>query len=326
MQTTQKVDVSTDKREWHPSPLPGQVVLVTSVDRDGRPNVATKSWITMVAFGPPPVLVFGCNMHHATAQNIRATGELVVNVPGDDLAQACWAIGTDPVPAGTDRFAAHGLTPIESTRVRPPRIAECRAHLECELHSMREWGSEVAVFGRIVAASLDEALTVGDEDERYRALRPFFFLESGWLAGLGAARPVQGDSAAPDHPLTILAVADLARSVAFYREAFGWPARVEVPVYVELALPDGRGLGLYAREGFAINTGQAPAAIAPGAITGTEIYLRTSDIVTAIARIQGAGARALSPLAPRPWGDDAAYFADPDGNVVVLATPSPAGA
>ena len=44
---------------------------------------------------------------------------------------------------------------------------------------------------------------------------------------------------APRHVLTILAVRDLERSVAFYRAAFGWPARVEVPAYVEFELPGG---------------------------------------------------------------------------------------
>ena len=32
-------------------------------------------------------------------------------------------------------------------------------------------------------------------------------------------------------------------------------------------------------------------------------------------------ARELSKLAPRDWGEQAAYFADPDGNVIVAARP-----
>jgi hypothetical protein len=39
----------------------------------------------------------------------------------------------------------------------------------------------------------------------------------------------------------------LARSKAFYRAAFGWPARVKTPAYVEVEPPDGRGL--HQREG-----------------------------------------------------------------------------
>jgi catechol 2,3-dioxygenase-like lactoylglutathione lyase family enzyme len=47
------------------------------------------------------------------------------------------------------------------------------------------------------------------------------------------------------HVLMILAVAELERAVRFYCDTFGWSPRVETPAYVELELPDGRGLGLY---------------------------------------------------------------------------------
>ena len=125
----------------------------------------------------------------------------------------------------------------------------------------------------------------------------------------------------PRHVLTILAVAHRQRSVAFYREAFGWPARVDAPIYTELELPDGRGLGLYQRENFAHNTGQAPHVIPDGAISGTEVYLHCDDLEATIARLENAGARLLSAAAPREWGDEAAYYADPDGNVLVVARP-----
>lgn len=130
----------------------------------------------------------------------------------------------------------------------------------------------------------------------------------------------------PHHILTILAVLDLDKAVAFYRAAFGWVPRVEVPVYVEFELPDGRGLGLYIRDGFAHNTGQAPAPIEEGAITGTEIYLHCADPAAVAEQLKAAGARELSALAPRDWGDEAAYYADPDGNVLVVARPLPATA
>lgn len=125
----------------------------------------------------------------------------------------------------------------------------------------------------------------------------------------------------PRHVLTILAVADVDRSLDFYTRAFGWPLRTRVPVYAELELPDGNGLGLYARGAFARNTGQAPQPTAAGAISGTEIYLRCDDLEPAVHRVEVAGGRILSPALPRDWGDRAAYFADPDGNVVVLAVP-----
>jgi predicted ester cyclase/predicted enzyme related to lactoylglutathione lyase len=144
-----------------------------------------------------------------------------------------------------------------------------------------------------------------------------------WGEWNGEAILAEIDAAAvtPHHDLTILAVADVERSARFYRGAFGWPTRVEVPAYVELEQGKGRALGLYLREGFARNTGLAPRAVPSGAISGTEIYLRCPDLDTAIARIEEAGARRLSPRAAKDWGDEAAYYADPDGNVVVVARP-----
>jgi predicted enzyme related to lactoylglutathione lyase len=120
----------------------------------------------------------------------------------------------------------------------------------------------------------------------------------------------------------ILAVEDLIRAVRFYRAAFGWVQTVDGAIYAEFALPDDQRLGLYARAGFERNVGQAPLKGRRGEITGTEFYLYVDDLAAAIARVEAAGSRALSPRAQRAWGDEAAYFADPDGNVIVLARPN----
>lgn len=125
-----------------------------------------------------------------------------------------------------------------------------------------------------------------------------------------------------DFTLVILAVADLTRAIGFYRTAFGWTQTVDVPVYAEFQTPGGMRFGLYQRRAFAANTGQVPHEIPAGDLSPTEVYLHVDDLSGAIARLEAAGARCLSPCASRNWGDDAAYFADPDGNVVVVARPS----
>lgn len=130
---------------------------------------------------------------------------------------------------------------------------------------------------------------------------------------------MQQTTSNPTLALVILAARDLAAMKAFYRELLGWPQVVDVPVYAEFRDQGGPRLGLYAEDGFARNIGLAPEP-ARG-ITRTEIYLHCGDLEAAIARATAAGARPLSPLAPRDWGDEAAYFADPEGNVVVLGRP-----
>lgn len=123
----------------------------------------------------------------------------------------------------------------------------------------------------------------------------------------------------PRLSLVILAVRDLARARRFYDGAFGWTVAVEVPVYVEYALPDGARLGLYQRDAFAKNTGAPAAPRLAAHTTSTELYLSVDDLDVALARLEAQGAPCRSPAAPRPWGDTAAYYEDPDGNVVVVA-------
>ena len=124
------------------------------------------------------------------------------------------------------------------------------------------------------------------------------------------------------HVLTIIAVTDLAASQRFYDQAFAWTRPVDTPVYTEYALPGGQRLGHCAREGFARNTGQLPLALAAGELNSTELYFYVDDMEAAVTSLVGAGARQLSELAARDCGDVAAYYADPDGNVIVVATPA----
>ena len=125
----------------------------------------------------------------------------------------------------------------------------------------------------------------------------------------------------PSLALVILAVPELAPAVRFYRDAFGWPQVVDAPSYAEFSHPGGQRLGLYQRDGFALNVGRAPHRLPEGALAPTELYFYAEDLEAAIGRLAAAGAKPLSPLAPRAWGDEAAYFEDPCGNVLVLARP-----
>jgi uncharacterized glyoxalase superfamily protein PhnB len=49
------------------------------------------------------------------------------------------------------------------------------------------------------------------------------------------------------------------------------------------------------------------------------LYVHTDDLEGAEARLQAAGATPLSERAVRGWGHQAAYYADPDGNIVAVA-------
>ena len=120
----------------------------------------------------------------------------------------------------------------------------------------------------------------------------------------------------------IFAVTDLERSLDFYERAFGWPRndRIDYGNYVELLTPDGAALGLFEREGFAGLVGARPAVVPEGEVAPAYVYVRVDDVEPAVARIERAGGRPLTPLAAQSWGERAAWFADPDGNAVAVAS------
>lgn len=70
-----KAAFDVDKHRWHPSVLPGQIVLVSTVNENREPNLAPKIWLTMAAFAGP-ILAFGCNTEHTTYRNVVATGDV----------------------------------------------------------------------------------------------------------------------------------------------------------------------------------------------------------------------------------------------------------
>jgi catechol 2,3-dioxygenase-like lactoylglutathione lyase family enzyme len=121
----------------------------------------------------------------------------------------------------------------------------------------------------------------------------------------------------------VFAVEDVPRSVEFYERAFGWPRndRIDFEEYVELLPPDGGSLGLYRRDGYARMTHATPAPTSEAEVSPAYLYVRVPDVRDTIGRLEQAGARPLAPLAPRVWGEEAAWFADPDGNVVAVAQP-----
>ena len=117
------------------------------------------------------------------------------------------------------------------------------------------------------------------------------------------------------HVLTILAVRDLEKSSKLYDQVFRWDKQVDVPVYIEYRLPDGNRLGLYNRESFSKNTGQLPISVPKGQIAPTELYLQCDDLEEVIERMNEAGAKQLSPISVRDWGDEASGI-DSGGNDV----------
>ncbi len=158
--------------------VPRPIAWVTTVDDAGRVNLAPFSFFQAVGAEPPSVIVsIGRHRDGAfkdTGVNLRATGECVVNVVTDELAEAMnLTAGADPF--GVDEMARAGLTPAPCRHVAPPRVAESPVALECRLAQEVPIGDTenayfVAVL-EVLAFHVDDAL-YGDGRIDPRLLRP----------------------------------------------------------------------------------------------------------------------------------------------------------
>src|ERR1700732_1060041 len=116
------------------SVTPRPIAWVTSVDREGRVNLAPFSFFN--AFGAdPPVVVFGPNRKKDgskkdTLANIEAMGEFVVNVAVAKLAEQM-NLSSKELPYGESEIELTGLSVVPSRKVTPPRLAESPLHMEC---------------------------------------------------------------------------------------------------------------------------------------------------------------------------------------------------
>ena len=120
----------------------------------------------------------------------------------------------------------------------------------------------------------------------------------------------------------IFGVTDLDRSREFYDRAFGWPRNPLVAGfsnYVEYLVPQGGSVGLYARDGYAAEVGAQPVEIGDERVSPSYLYVRVEDVDATVHSIKAAGGQPLSALADRAWGERAAWFADPDRNVIAVA-------
>lgn len=122
------------------------VALLSTLNVDGTANLAPMSSTIFVSWR----CVLGLQANSKTVENLRRTGEMVINMAAvhqvsavDKLARTT---GTEVVPADKlargfryekHKFAVAGLTPVASETIAPPRVLECPIQLEARLVAER---------------------------------------------------------------------------------------------------------------------------------------------------------------------------------------------
>ncbi|HET9830799.1 MAG TPA: flavin reductase family protein, partial [Vicinamibacterales bacterium] len=118
----------------------------------------------------PPVVGF-CPVWRTPAKdtitNVRATREFVVNIVGEDIAEAMNVCSAE-FPPDVDEFQQSNLTPVPSVVVKPPRVKDSKINMECSLLQIVDFSEKPhggsLVLGQIVRLHVDDEII----DEGYK--------------------------------------------------------------------------------------------------------------------------------------------------------------
>lgn len=117
----------------------------------------------------------------------------------------------------------------------------------------------------------------------------------------------------------ILAVADVPRSVAFYRDHLGFAVDAEYddPPYASLSRA-GMRLSI-AEQGHPADDRPGVDMAAPDPTRAAAVVvLEVSEALAVHAQLQAAGVDILAPVFSPPWGGHRFFLRDPDGHLVEI--------
>src|SRR5579863_4390076 len=150
--------------------IPRPVALVSTIDANGNVNLAPFSFFAGVGSAPPTVLFCpalrpagagNAGQRKDTLRNVEETREFVINVVSESIAAQANHSAAEVAPE-VDEFSLSGLTPVASQAVKPPRVAESPAQMECRLTQVIYTGDQpasgVVVLGEVVRFHVREDL------------------------------------------------------------------------------------------------------------------------------------------------------------------------
>jgi flavin reductase (DIM6/NTAB) family NADH-FMN oxidoreductase RutF len=144
---------------------PRPIAWVTSVDAEGRVNLAPFSFFNAFGANPPVVIFSPTNRRDGskkdTLLNLQAVPEFVLNAVVEDLAAPMNATAKE-LPRGQSEADFADMELVPSTKVRPPRVAASPVHLECRVRQIIPIGegpiAANLVIGEVLLMHIDDAV------------------------------------------------------------------------------------------------------------------------------------------------------------------------
>jgi flavin reductase (DIM6/NTAB) family NADH-FMN oxidoreductase RutF len=163
---------------------PTPALLVGTYDEAGKPNLMTAAWGGICNSRPPCIYV---SLRKATYSHhcILANQCYTVSIMSAEHVRQVDYCGIVSGREG-DKFAAAGLTPVESALVRAPYVAEAPVVIECRLMQAVELGLHTQFVGEVLDVKAEEAVLDRWGRVDVARLKPIVFApDSGGYYGLG---------------------------------------------------------------------------------------------------------------------------------------------
>ena len=144
------------KQSWKPGTLiyPLPAVLVSCGATPEEYNMLTIAWTGTVCTDPPMCYISVRKERHSY-DIIRRTGEFAINLTTEDMARATDWCG---VRSGRNenKWAATGLTPMATSHLSAPIVAESPLSICCKVRQVIELGTHDMFIADVVGIEADE--------------------------------------------------------------------------------------------------------------------------------------------------------------------------
>ncbi|MBN2076304.1 MAG: flavin reductase family protein [Dehalococcoidales bacterium] len=145
---------------------PRPIAWVSTVSKDGVNNLAPFSAFCVMSVNPAVVgfnsAAFRDGRKKDTLMNIESSGEYVINMVDESLAEAM-NISSASFPPEIDEFQEAGLIPVKADLVKAPMVGESPVSLECRLRQILKFGEEPMTNNFIIG----DVLLIHVKDEYY---------------------------------------------------------------------------------------------------------------------------------------------------------------
>ena len=123
---------------------PRPIAFASTIDKDGRPNLAPFSFFNVFSSNPP-IMVFSPARSGRTGEtkntldNVKEVAEVVINVVTYNMVHQM-SLASSPYEKGVNEFEKAGFTSVPSESIKPFRVGESPVQFECKVLEVKELG------------------------------------------------------------------------------------------------------------------------------------------------------------------------------------------